>query len=101
MMPLHNIQKVPYNKQAQPETSEITEKSGLFNLNNANRLITELTIDLNVQENCRNQRKERCKGHKRLATIPIAVGTNVHNIINANVSGRYLIIYSNNKLCIA
>ncbi|GBC05191.1 hypothetical protein RclHR1_00610003 [Rhizophagus clarus] len=100
--------KSAFNKQAQPETSETTEKSGLLNLNNANRLITELTIDLNVQENCRNRRKERWEGRKRLATIPIAVGTNVHNIIDANVSdihnlisGGYLIIYSDNKLCIA
>ncbi|CAB4439120.1 unnamed protein product [Rhizophagus irregularis] len=97
--------KSAFNKQAQPETSETTEKSGLLNLNNANRLITELTIDLNVQKNCRNQRKERWEGRKRLATIPIAVRTNVHNIIDANVSDihylildGYLIIYSNNKL---
>ncbi|RGB38051.1 hypothetical protein C1646_665731 [Rhizophagus diaphanus] len=53
-----------FNKQAQPETSETTEKSGLLNLNNTNRLITELTIDLNIQENCRNQRKECWEGRK-------------------------------------
>lgn len=42
--------KSAFNKQAQPETSETTEKSGLFNFNNANRLITELIIDLNVRK---------------------------------------------------
>ncbi|RIA81955.1 hypothetical protein C1645_836130 [Glomus cerebriforme] len=68
----------------------IAEITGLLNLNNANHLINELTNDLNIQENCRNRRKE------------------LRNIVDANVSefhplilGGYLIIYSDNKLCIA
>ena len=46
--------KNTFNKQALSGTSETTETTGLLNLNNANRLITELTNDLNVQENCIN-----------------------------------------------
>src|SRR5581483_6539904 len=40
--------KNTFNKQALSGTSETTETTGLLNLNNANRLITELTNDLNV-----------------------------------------------------
>ncbi|PKC16982.1 hypothetical protein RhiirA5_493395 [Rhizophagus irregularis] len=61
-----------------------------------------------IQENHVNRRKDRWEGCKRLATIPIASGTNIHNIIDANVSNLhplilngYLIIYSDKKLCIA
>jgi len=61
------------NKQASFKTSETT---GLLNINNANRLITELTNNFNIQENCVNRRKDRWEGRKRLATIPIAVGIN-------------------------
>jgi hypothetical protein len=59
------------NKQALSETSE---KISL--LNNANRLITELTNNFDAQENHINRRKDRWEGRKRLATIPIAVGIN-------------------------
>lgn len=45
-----------------------------FNLNNANRLITEMTNNFDVQNNHINQRKIRWEGRKRLATIPIATG---------------------------
>lgn len=58
------------NKQA------LSETTGLLNLNNANRLITELTNNFNIQGNCVNRRKDRWEGRKRLATIPIAIGTN-------------------------
>ena len=66
------------NKQALSKTSETTSS---FNLNSANRLITELTNNFDVQENCVNRRKDRWEGRKRLATIPIAAGTNGNLII--------------------
>ncbi|CAB5335194.1 unnamed protein product [Rhizophagus irregularis] len=85
-----------------------TSTTSLLNLNNnANRLISEFTNN-SIQENHVNRRKDRWEGCKRLATIPIASGTNIHNIIDANVSNLhplilngYLIIYSDKKLCIA
>ncbi|CAB5365021.1 unnamed protein product [Rhizophagus irregularis] len=68
----------------------------------------EMTNNIDIQDNHINQRKIRWEGRKRLATIPIAVGINVYNIIDANVSdihplilGGHLIIYSDKKICIA
>ena len=61
------------NKQSISKTSEITNS---FNLNSANKLITELTNNFDVQENCVNWRKDRWKGRKRLVTIPIAAEMN-------------------------
>ncbi|CAI2189599.1 4556_t:CDS:2, partial [Funneliformis geosporum] len=79
-----------------------------LNLNNANKLITVLTNNFDIQENRVNRRKDHWKGYKRLATIPITAGINIYNIIDANVSdfhplipGGYLFIYSDKKLCIA
>ncbi|CAB5202456.1 unnamed protein product [Rhizophagus irregularis] len=68
----------------------------------------DMTNNIDIQDNHINQRKIRWEGRKRLATIPIAVGINVYNIIDANVSdihplilGGHLIIYSDKKICIA
>ena len=53
-----------------------TSTTGLLNLNNnANRLISEFTNN-SIQENRVNRRKDCWEGCKRLATIPIASGTN-------------------------
>jgi hypothetical protein len=52
-----------------------TSITGSLNLNNANRLITEFTNN-STQENRVNKRKDRWKGRKRLAAIPISAGIN-------------------------
>lgn len=54
-----------------------------FNLNNANRLITEFTNN-SIQENQVNKRRDRWEGRKRLAAIPIMVGIKgiFKNIVN-------------------
>ncbi|CAB5210970.1 unnamed protein product [Rhizophagus irregularis] len=85
----------------------LSETSSL-NPNDANQVITEMTNNFNIQDNHINQQKIQWEGRKRLATIPIAAGIKVRNIIDANVSdihplilGGYLIIYSDKKICIA